>query len=91
MSRTFLKDEIQRKKISDRIQEVIDETYDSQAEFCRQFRMAASTYTRVKQDGDLTIEFLIKFADKHHKSLDWLLRKVGRKELTPEESKEPTD
>jgi hypothetical protein len=91
MSRTFLKDEDQRSKIASRIQEVVNETYASGADFCRKFKISESTYSRMKNDGDFTIEFLIRFAAEHHKSLDWLLRKVGQKDLTPKESKEPTD
>ncbi len=91
MSRRFSKNDNQRMKIAKRIQEIVDDTYDEEVDFFKEMNIAAGTYGHIKKEGKFTIEFIIEFADKHHKSLNWLLRKVGRKDLTPKESKEPTD
>lgn len=93
MSRRFLKNSQQRGKIAGRIQEIVEETYGrnygSEAKFEREMNMAAGTYGHTKE-GKFTIEFLIEFCEKHRISLDWLMRKVGNRDLPPSEAEKPT-
>jgi hypothetical protein len=91
MSRRFSKKDEQRKKIVQRVQEIIDDTYNTEAEFLKEMKMAPGTFGNLKDKHTLTIEFLIEFAEKHKKSLDWIIRKIGQKDLSPSEAAKPTE
>ena len=81
MSRKFSLGSDQRKEIIKRLIKKGLTKYGNEAEMCRDYDLAPGTFMHWKQEGKISLSFILEFCADYGISLDWILRGIEPEDL----------